>query len=307
MKTVLSSVTNGPLTVDEGGTPTQFIENHSREGSANGSVNRSRQPSEFHQDGGVSAVHSSLEGSATRSVNHSRQPSEFPQDDGLPIKSSYEPERSANHSVVREVSEARTDIHSRGRSLHRSSTNRVPSQTASSSPSNSRSRSVSESRKHLKNAPFFNDAIPTGCPAIKDYSPPIRRRLLDTVFIYENWILSNDGFPDKEVQYSWARESWEICNRNTSEQFKLSERMVKLVKFISLVGFILSLTNFFRSRLEVPVFVVISRTSSGRSFQLSSNLVQVRAGVPFSLTLSVIFFSWKTRNFTTRFVVACAS
>jgi hypothetical protein len=85
----------------------------------------------------------------------------------------------------------------------------------------------------MKSAPFLDGVTPSGRPAIKDYSPIVRRRLLDTAHIYENWVLSNDGFPDKEVQYAWAREAWDNSFKDTSEQFKLSERMIKLVRYYS--------------------------------------------------------------------------
>jgi hypothetical protein len=78
----------------------------------------------------------------------------------------------------------------------------------------------------MKNAPFHNGVIPSGRPAIKDYSPDVRRRLSDTVLIYENRVLASDGFPDKDMQYKWARKSWDMTSTGASEQFKLSERMI---------------------------------------------------------------------------------
>ena len=246
------------------------------------SVNRSREPSEFRRGDGVLSIQSvgklSREGSAIQTINHtlSRESSEFRQDGGFPTRlslqnSSREGSSFTREAFTREASDIHMDIDSRGRSHHRSPLKRGSSRTSSSSLS--RSRSPSEGHKHMKSAPFFNDIVPTGRPAIKDYSTVIRRRLMDTVFIYENWILSNDGFPDKELQYRWARDSWDVACRGASEQFKLSERMIKLVRFLLLFGFISSFANFFRLRLEDHAFAVISRTSSGRLFQVISNLV----------------------------------
>jgi hypothetical protein len=85
----------------------------------------------------------------------------------------------------------------------------------------------------MKSAPFHNGVIPSGRPAIKDYSPEVRRRLSDTALIYENWVLASDGFPNKDMQYKWARNAWDIASIDASEQFKLSERMIKLVRSYS--------------------------------------------------------------------------
>lgn len=98
--------------------------------------------------------------------------------------------------------------------------------------SRSLSHSASESRKHMKSAPFLNGVAPSGRPAVKDYTPVVRRLLLDTANIYENWILAKDSFPDKDAQYTWARNAWDITSKNESDQFKLSERMIKLVRSI---------------------------------------------------------------------------
>ena len=84
----------------------------------------------------------------------------------------------------------------------------------------------------MKSAPFYNSIVPSGRPAVKDYSPVVKRHLLETVYIFENWVLSNDGFPDKEIQYTWVREAWNTSGRDSHEQYKLSERMMKLVSFI---------------------------------------------------------------------------
>lgn len=85
----------------------------------------------------------------------------------------------------------------------------------------------------MKSAPFHNGVIPSGRPAIKDYSPDLRRRLSDTVFIYKNWVLASDGFPNKDMQYKWASKAWDMTSKDASEQFELSERMMKLVRFIT--------------------------------------------------------------------------
>lgn len=69
----------------------------------------------------------------------------------------------------------------------------------SSSSCNSLFRPTSETRRHMKSAPFYNNIVPSGRPAVKDYSPVVKRHLLETVYIFENWVLSNDGFPDKEI------------------------------------------------------------------------------------------------------------
>lgn len=286
VKTVLSSITNeGPSRADsvlqpsdpnEGGPPI----NHSIEDSHPDSI----LPLSITNEGGPptnrSVKSSSRKGSTTHSVRYaSHAGSEIPKD---------------NMDM---------NIDSRGRSHLRSSPSSRTSR--SSSTSSSVSRSSSTSRTHMKCAPFFNDIIPTGRPAIKDYSPCIRRRLVDTVFIYENWVLSNDGFPDKELQYAWAREAWFSTCREAQEQFKLSECMIKMVGFI-VFRLHLAVANFIRSRLEDHAFVVTSKTSSGRSFQVLTILTQVQAGLPFLQTSSDIFISWKIENFTTRCDVACA-
>jgi hypothetical protein len=89
----------------------------------------------------------------------------------------------------------------------------------------------------MKSAPFIDGVIPSGRPAIKDYAPIVRRLLLDTAHSYEAWILSNDGFPDKELQYAWAREAWELACKDAGEEFKLSERMMTLVRSRLLINF----------------------------------------------------------------------
>jgi hypothetical protein len=89
----------------------------------------------------------------------------------------------------------------------------------------------------MKYAPFRNGVIPSGRPTMKDYSPDVGERLLDAAYIYENWVLSKDGFPDKDFQYKWAREAWDQASRDASEQFKLSERMIKLVSSIIQIHF----------------------------------------------------------------------
>jgi hypothetical protein len=90
----------------------------------------------------------------------------------------------------------------------------------------------SDSRKHLKSAPFEDGFIPSGRPAVKDYSAVVRCRLRDAAFIYENWVLSNNGFPDRELQYTWAREAWGHASGDALELFKLSDRMFKLVSYV---------------------------------------------------------------------------
>lgn len=133
-------------------------------------------------------------------------------------------------STVKKSSRVQSqDMDSRGRSRHRSPP--ANARRSSSSYYRSRSRSTSEARKHIRSAPFYNDIIPSGRPAIKDYSPVVRRQLLETAYIYENWILSDDGFPDKESQYAWARKAWSLAGTDSQEQYKLSERMLKLVSF----------------------------------------------------------------------------
>ena len=117
------------------------------------------------------------------------------------------------------------EFDSRGRTKERSA---IPHR-ASNSTSSSSSCSRSETRKHMKSAPFVDGAIPSGRPAIKDYIPVVRRRLLDGAYIYENWVLSNNSFPDKELQYTWAREAWDRASEDALDLYKLSDRMMKLV------------------------------------------------------------------------------
>lgn len=166
--------------------------------------------------------------------------------------------QSRNETIEIPVLQDAMDIDSRGRSHHRSSPSRRSSHSSltscsltdesiheapeivqdnvSSSPGRSRSssRSTSESRKHMKSAPFFNDVVPSGRPAIKDYSPDVRHCLLNAVYLYENWVLSKDGFPDTDMQYKWARNAWDITSgsMDASAQYKLSERMIQLVSLL---------------------------------------------------------------------------
>jgi hypothetical protein len=81
----------------------------------------------------------------------------------------------------------------------------------------------------MKNMPFVEGLIPSGRPAVKDYAPVVRRRILDAAFIYENWVLSNNGFPDKELQYAWARKAWDWASVDALELYKISDRIMKLV------------------------------------------------------------------------------
>jgi len=74
-----------------------------------------------------------------------------------------------------------------------------------------------------------------------------------------------------------------------------------------LLRFTSAFANFIRSRLEDLAFVVVSRTSSGRSFQAITILAQVQARHPFPQILTDIIISWKIRNFITRWVMACES
>jgi hypothetical protein len=173
---------------------------------------------------------------------------------------------------------------------------------ASKSSSSSTSRSSSENRKHLKNAPFVEGIVPSGRPAIKDYIPIVKRRLLDGAYIYENWVLSNNAFPDKELQYGWAREAWERASVDAIDLYKLSDRMMKLVSCFFFFFFILALANLIRSQLEDLVFAGISRTLSDRSSQPITVLAQVRTKRRLCLTSSAISISWKTKNFTTRYL-----
>ena len=85
----------------------------------------------------------------------------------------------------------------------------------------------------MKSAAFLNGIIPSGRPAIKDYSPVVGHRLLDTVYIYKSWVLANDGFPDKDMQFKWVKNAWDITSLDASEQFKLSECMIMLVRSYS--------------------------------------------------------------------------
>jgi hypothetical protein len=139
--------------------------------------------------------------------------------------------RASTHSGIippREHSEITQDdmeIDSRGRTKQRAA---IPHRAYKSS-STSSSRSRSETRKHMKSAPFVDGVVPSGRPAIKDYIPVVRRRLLDGAYIYENWVLSNNSFPDKELQYAWAREVWDRASVDALDFYKLSDRMMKLV------------------------------------------------------------------------------
>ena len=91
-------------------------------------------------------------------------------------------------SSCSESSESSSTSHSLTSETVRSTFREAP-ETDSSGRFRSPSRSTSESRKNIKNAPFHNGVIPSGRPAIKDYSPDVRRRLSATVLIYENWVL----------------------------------------------------------------------------------------------------------------------
>jgi hypothetical protein len=186
-------------------------------------------------------------------------------------------------SSCSESSQSSSTSHSLTSEIVRSTFREAP-ETDPSGRFRSPSRSTSESHKNMKNAPFHNGVIPSGRPAIKDYSPDVRRRLSDTVLIYENWVLANDGFPDKDMQYKWARKAWDMTSMDASEQFKLSERIIKLVilfYFQKKKRFTSAFANFIRSRLEDLAFVVVSRTSSGHSFQVITILAQVQARHPF--------------------------
>ena len=108
--------------------------------------------------------------------------------------------------------------------------------------------------------------------------------------------LAKDGFPDKDMQYKWVRKAWDMTSMDGSEQFKLSERMIKLVRFFFFEKkkkkrFTSAFANFIRSQLEGLAFVVVSRTSSGRSFQVITILAQVQARHPFPQILTDIIIS----------------
>jgi len=91
------------------------------------------------------------------------------------------------------------------------------------------------------------------------------------MLIYENWVLASDGFPNKDMQYKWARKAWDMTSTVASEQFKLSN--VWSSWWDLLLRFTSAFANFIRSRLEDLAFVVVSRTSSAahsKSLQFSS-------------------------------------
>jgi hypothetical protein len=112
----------------------------------------------------------------------------------------------------------------RGRKCERSSSPASSNGSRSASP-------TSSNEKHLNVAPFRNGNVPSGKPKASDYEDDVKRRLLESMSIYETYIFANDAYPGQEKQIAWAKEAWRWAseNLNATELYHLSHCMKRLV------------------------------------------------------------------------------
>jgi hypothetical protein len=137
-------------------------------------------------------------------------------------------DRTGDSNMNIDVNEARSDNggmcgHKRERSSSVASSNR--SRSASSA-------SPTSSQKHFNGAPFRNGTVPSGKPKASDYEDDVKRRLLETISIYETYIFTEDAYPSQETQITWAKQAWKWAfeNLNAVERYRLSDRMTRMVQ-----------------------------------------------------------------------------
>ena len=80
-------------------------------------------------------------------------------------------------------------------------------------------------------APFREGKVPGKNAKVSDYEGGVEKMLLKAMHEYACFIFTIDAFPDDETQIKWARTVWKNTCTKVDDQYELSYRMMKLVRF----------------------------------------------------------------------------